>query len=250
MARLVWGLISHTHTHTIFHSRHCVTSSLWIPSTFSSPLLRSPACQSSGPCETVKWDWPDADKGGIDWQASTEECVQCVGALGGETVDDARQSVSQSVSPWITLLSTRESTTSPSVYLYIWFKLLSAPKSLFSPRSGRNSPAVEWDHSTWLHWNSTFCTDFPQIKRYYLEATLSYLKISSSTPWNFLKHEKCFGIFPRHLNEFAYFQKFLRLKMKLNDFFFFACLTLCLFSLDNTITSSLHRQVSSISSAS
>lgn len=38
--------------------------------------------------------------------------------------------ISQSVSLWITLPPTWESETSPSVYLHIRFKLLSAPKSL------------------------------------------------------------------------------------------------------------------------
>lgn len=131
LGTFVWGLASHpyTRTHTP-PSNHATTPP---PPSESPPPL---ALSSPAPSVSVKQlrcngnvGLADTDKGDVEWQASTEDCVQRVRALGGEMVDDA----CQSVSPWITLLPTWESATSLSVYLYIWFELLSATKSLFSP---------------------------------------------------------------------------------------------------------------------
>lgn len=195
LGAFVWGLASHPYTRTHTHTHRLPITSphhhlplnplhLWL----SAPRL--PARQSSSYGVTATRDWPTPDKGDVDWQASTEDCVQRVRALGGEMVDDA----CQSVSPWITLLPTWESATSLSVYLYIWFELLSATKSLFSPLKAerklsapqREIIALDCGEAQLFAWMF-----FSQIKRYHLEA-LSFLKISSPTPGIFLKHEKCF----------------------------------------------------------
>lgn len=131
LGAFVWGLASHPYTRTHTPPSNHVTTPP--PPSESPPPL---ALSSPAPSASVKQlrcngnvGLADTDKVDVDWQASTEDCVQRVRALGGEMVDDA----CQSVSPWITLLPTWESATSLSVYLYIWFELLSATKSLFSP---------------------------------------------------------------------------------------------------------------------
>lgn len=192
LGAFVWGLASHPYTRTHTPPSNHVTTPP--PPSESPPPL---ALSSPAPSASVKQlrcngnvGLADTNKGDVDWQASTEDCVQRVRALGGEMVDDA----CQSVSPWITLLPTWESATSLSVYLYIWFELLSATKSLFSPlKAERKLPALQREiialdcgEAQLFAWMF-----FSQIKRYHLEA-LSFLKISSPTPGIFLKHEKCF----------------------------------------------------------
>lgn len=138
LGAFVWGLASHPYTRTHTHTHRLPITSPPPPSESPPPL----ALSSPAPSASVKQlrrngnaGLADTDKGDVDWQASTEDCVQRVRALGGEMVDDA----CQSVSPWITLLPTWESATSLSVYLYIWFELLSATKSLFPPSKQRGN---------------------------------------------------------------------------------------------------------------
>lgn len=159
LGAFVWGLASHPYTRTHTPPSNHVTTPP--PPSESPPPL---ALSSPAPSVSVKQlrcngnvGLADTDKGDVDWQASTEDCVQRVRALGGEMVDDA----CQSVSPWITLLPTWESATSLSVYLYIWFELLSATKSLFPPQSREETiRSAVWDHCTRLRRGSTFCMDF------------------------------------------------------------------------------------------
>lgn len=112
-----------THTHTHYHSAP--------PESPPPSALHSPACQSSGPSETSTWDWPTLTKEElIDRRRQRGVCAPCLSA--GWAGRWWMMLISQSVSPWITPPPTWESTTSPSVYLYIGFKLLSASESLSS----------------------------------------------------------------------------------------------------------------------